>query len=91
MENHWPKRQSITAYLKQWYMPGARCRQSIMNDIDGGALPGGKEESGAWFIWVWADGSAAHGYTDQSAPGKTTLTGNAVADAILQKHRARAA
>lgn len=91
MDSNWPKKQSIANYLERWWVEGDRSRQSIRNDIEKGHLPGGKEPSGTWFVWVWADGSPAYDYTDRPAPEKKTLTGNTRADEILKKHGVQAA
>lgn len=85
MAQHWPKKQSVSGYLKQWYMPGARCAKSVINDISDGRLPGGQEKSGMWYVWVWADGSAANGFTGTRDESEQS-TGNTIADAILKKH-----
>lgn len=84
MADQWPKKQSVSGYLKQWYMPGARCTKSVINDIRGENLPGGQEPSGRWYIWVWSDGSPAHGFASH-IDQDSKLTGNATADAILKK------
>lgn len=57
----WPKRMPIGQFSKRWYT--SRCRQSVINDIKSGALPGGNDGAGrSWYVWVNSDFTPAHGY-----------------------------
>lgn len=77
----WPKKLSAAGYRDRWYVD--RTKESVINDIKRGNLPGGQEPSGQWFVWVNADMSPAHGH--QGPAAKPAGTGNALADAILRR------
>lgn len=81
--SEWPKKLSAADYLKRWYVK--RCKQSVINDIKKGNLPGGQEPSGLWFVWVHSDMSPAHGYQGPQEPCKQG-TGNTLADKILETY-----
>lgn len=79
----WPKKMSVRQYADRWYVNGSRTTKSIINDIKAGRLPGDQEASGAWYVWVLADGSPA-----RPAAQKNPKTGNDIADSILRRRRA---
>lgn len=58
--SEWPKKMPAGEYAKRWYTK--RTKESVINDIKRGNLPGTQEVSGQWFVWVNADQTAAHGY-----------------------------
>lgn len=78
----WPKKLSAGKYTKRWHVD--RCKQSIINDIKAGKLPGAQDVGGAWFVWVNSDLSPAWGYQGpENAPQSGSVTGNALADKVL--------
>lgn len=84
--DEWPKKLSAGKYAKRWYAD--RCKQSIVNDLKAGKLPGSQDVSGHWFVWVNSDLSAAWGYQGpENEPASGSATGNAIADNILNKFR----
>lgn len=60
----WPKKMPAGDYARRWYT--SRSKQSIINSIQRGDLPGEQEKSGQWFVWVNEDGSAAHTFNDSA-------------------------
>lgn len=78
MTSHWPKKMPANNYAKRWYT--SRTKESVINDIKRGNLPGVQEASGQWFVWVNADDTAAHGY---NAPIEIKTKGAALANNIL--------
>ncbi len=84
VSEQWPKKLSAMKYTTRWHVD--RTKESIINDIKAGRLPGGQEASGAWYVWVHADLSPAHGYQGPDfSPQQGSGTGNAVADKILER------
>lgn len=95
MKPKWPKKQCLRDFVALNYTDGSRSRDSIINDIKQGRLPGIKD-GGKWFIYVLPDGEPAYGYTE-NRPGTESastdaieLTGNSVADSILARLAANA-
>lgn len=83
-ENEWPKKLSAGKYARRWHVD--RSKQSIINDLKAGKLPGSQDVSGHWFVWVNSDLSAAFGYQGpQGAPVSGSASGNALADKILEQ------
>lgn len=78
MTSQWPKKMPAGDYAKRWYT--SRTKQSVINDIQRGNLPGTQEPSGQWFVWVNADDTAAHDYRAPVTPINTK------AQEILMKH-----
>lgn len=78
MSSQWPKKMPAGDYAKRWYT--SRTKQSVINDIARGNLPGTQEPSGQWFVWVNADDTAAHDYRAPVTPISTK------AQEILMKH-----
>lgn len=76
--NQWPKKMPAGDYAKRWYT--SRTKQSVINDIHRGNLPGIQEPSGQWFVWVNADDTPAYQYKAPVTPI------NAKAQEILLKH-----
>lgn len=76
--SEWPKKMPASEYAKRWYT--SRTKESVINDIKRGNLPGIQEPSGQWFVWVNADQTAAHDY---NAPIAIKSKGAALADQIL--------
>jgi len=94
MKTKWPKKQSITDYIRHNYTDGGRSRTAILSDLKQGKLPGIKD-GGKWYIYVLVDGSPAYGYSETRSDyaelaslgrtGSIKLTGNRTADAILAR------
>jgi len=81
--SNWPKKMPASNYAKRWYT--SRTKESVINDIKRGNLPGVQEPSGQWFVWVNADDTAAYGY---NPPAEVSTTKGAVlANEILEKYR----
>ncbi len=79
MKSHWPKKMPASNYAKRWYT--SRTKESVINDIKRGNLPGVQEANGQWFVWVNADDTAAHGY---NAPAEVKTKGASLANSILE-------
>ncbi len=69
MKSEWPKKMPAGDYAKRWYT--SRTKQSVINDIKVGHLPGVQEPSGQWFVWVNADDTAAFNYRAPVTPINT--------------------
>ena len=81
--SNWPKKMPASNYAKRWYT--SRTKESVINDIKRGNLPGVQEPSKQWFVWVNADDTAAYGY---NPPAEVNTTkGAALANEILEKYR----
>ena len=80
--SEWPKKMPVSAYAKRWYV--SRCKQSVINDIQRGNLPGEKEPNGNWFVWVNSDQTPAHSYRPPVMSKPTA--GATLAQQILAKH-----
>lgn len=78
--SQWPKKMPAGDYAKRWYT--SRTKDSVINDIKRGNLPGVQEPSGQWFVWVNADETAAHNY---SAPAEKITKAAALANNILEQ------
>lgn len=86
----WPKKLSAGNFAKRWYVD--RTKQSIINDIKAGKLPGVQDVTGHWFVWVNSDQSPAYGYEGpENAPPSGSVTGNALADSIIAQHNLKRA
>ncbi len=57
--NEWPKKMAANDYAKRWFV--SRTKESVINDIKGGRLPG-LQDGVQWFVWVNADHTPADGY-----------------------------
>lgn len=86
----WPKKLSAGAYTKRWHVD--RTKQSIINDIKAGKLPGVQDVGGHWFVWVNSDLSPAWGYQGpEGYPESGSVTGNDLADKILEQFKLKKA
>lgn len=82
-QSEWPKKLSASGYRNRWYVD--RTKESVINDVKAGRLPGGQEPSGGWYVWVNADMSPAHSYQGPEIQSIGKGTGNALADQILSR------
>jgi hypothetical protein len=82
MKSHWPKKMPAGKYAKRWYT--SRTKETIINDIKRGNLPGVQEPNGQWFVWVNADDTAAFGY---NPPVEIKTAASELADGILAKFK----
>lgn len=83
--NQWPKRLSAGNYAGRW--DADLTNKSVVNRIKSGALPGGQDEGGRWFVWVHEDYSPAWDYegpnfTPQPTPKPDTNKASAKAQAL---------
>ena len=79
-QSEWPKKMPAGDYAKRWYT--SRTKQSVINDINRGHLPGVQEPGGQWFVWVNADDTPAQNYRVPISPSTNV---NTIAQAILAK------
>lgn len=76
--SEWPKKMPTSEYAKRWYT--SRTKESVINDIKRGLLPGVQEANSQWFVWVNADQTAARDY---SPPTEIKSKGATLAEQIL--------
>ncbi len=79
--NTWPKKMPAADYAKRWYT--SRTKESVINDIKRGNLPGIQEPNKQWFVWVNADDTPAYNYQPIAQIQKSE--GQSLAEQILAK------
>lgn len=93
-ENQWPKRLSAGSYAGRW--DADLTKNTVVNRIKSGALPGGQDEGGRWFVWVHKDFTPAWDYQGpnfapqpqpQEKPVKASPKAQSLADNIYSDIR----